>query len=311
MDQFIRLDGSLIKARLEKERLRIRDENLKLQDQLNQAIKLQEKLKQQAVYLNKKLPPTKIGSSVSYNRLAGGAGGAGGLHPPPLQGSPFDVSSANSDGPGLELPAGYIPQHTVPQRPVQSVSQPQQNVFDQKYQTIHQNHFEQQYQNSLQTKLDQQYQPTQLSAQKQPSQQPGPVYKPQAQNQQPTVVQIQKSVEYDPRIGSFENSKEVQSVGAGAQNFNVQKAAQNVDKTRKVEKPSSTTPKTTLEQAIYQAAAITFDPFYSPILQKIDKILQGLGFNEEPCKERLICSMYKNPTTFSPHSNLLSAELSR
>ncbi|ENN79230.1 hypothetical protein YQE_04414, partial [Dendroctonus ponderosae] len=301
---------AIIKARLEKERLRIRDENLKLQDQLNQAIKLQEKLKQQAVYLNKKLPPTKIGSSVSYNRLAGGAGGAGGLHPPPLQGSPFDVSSANSDGPGLELPAGYIPQHTVPQRPVQSVSQPQQNVFDQKYQTIHQNHFEQQYQNSLQTKLDQQYQPTQLSAQKQPSQQPGPVYKPQAQNQQPTVVQIQKSVEYDPRIGSFENSKEVQSVGAGAQNFNVQKAAQNVDKTRKVEKPSSTTPKTTLEQAIYQAAAITFDPFYSPILQKIDKILQGLGFNEEPCKERLICSMYKNPTTFSPHSNLLSAELS-
>lgn len=54
-----------------------------------------------------------------------------------------------------------------------------------------------------------------------------------------------------------------------------------------------------------------YDPFYTPILDKIDKILKGLGFNEEPCRERLICSMYKNPTKFSPHSNLLSAELSR
>lgn len=53
------------------------------------------------------------------------------------------------------------------------------------------------------------------------------------------------------------------------------------------------------------------DPFYSPILEKIDTILLGLGFNEEPCRERLICSMYKNPPKFSPHSNLLSAELSR
>lgn len=54
-----------------------------------------------------------------------------------------------------------------------------------------------------------------------------------------------------------------------------------------------------------------YDAFYSPILEKIDKILVGLGFTEEPCRERLICSMYKNPTKFSPHSNLLSAELSR
>lgn len=56
---------------------------------------------------------------------------------------------------------------------------------------------------------------------------------------------------------------------------------------------------------------VIYDPFYSPILEKIDKIMMGLGFNEEPCRERLICSMYKNPPKFSPHSNLLSAELSR
>ena len=57
-------------------------------------------------------------------------------------------------------------------------------------------------------------------------------------------------------------------------------------------------------------AAIT-DPFYSPILQKIDKILAQLGFDNEACKERLICSMYKNPMKYSPHSNFVSAELSR
>lgn len=55
----------------------------------------------------------------------------------------------------------------------------------------------------------------------------------------------------------------------------------------------------------------THDAFYSPILEKIDKVLTGIGFTEESCKERLICSMYKNPTKFSPHSNLVSAQLSR
>lgn len=69
----------------------------------------------------------------------------------------------------------------------------------------------------------------------------------------------------------------------------------------KVAKTTSTT----------MSSLVLYDPFYSPILEKIDKILLGLGFNEEPCRERLICSMYKNPPKFSPHSNLLSAELSR
>lgn len=56
---------------------------------------------------------------------------------------------------------------------------------------------------------------------------------------------------------------------------------------------------------------VSYDPFYSPILQKIDNIFVQLGFNEEACRERLVCSMYKNPHRFSPHSNLVSAELSR
>lgn len=55
----------------------------------------------------------------------------------------------------------------------------------------------------------------------------------------------------------------------------------------------------------------TIDPFYGPILTKIDTIFGQLGVNDEPCKERLLCSMYKNPTQYSPHSNFISAELSR
>lgn len=55
------------------------------------------------------------------------------------------------------------------------------------------------------------------------------------------------------------------------------------------------------------------DPFYSPILAKIDKIFLQLGLseNDEGCRERLVCSMYKNPGRYSPHSNYISAELSR
>ncbi|GLH08722.1 uncharacterized protein GBIM_13910, partial [Gryllus bimaculatus] len=56
---------------------------------------------------------------------------------------------------------------------------------------------------------------------------------------------------------------------------------------------------------------VTYDPFYSPILQRMDNVFVGLGFNEEACRERLVCSMYKNPPKFSPHSNLISNELSR
>jgi len=56
---------------------------------------------------------------------------------------------------------------------------------------------------------------------------------------------------------------------------------------------------------------VTYDPFYSPLLQKMDNVFVQVGFNEEACRERLVCSMYKTPSRFSPHSNLISAELSR
>lgn len=53
------------------------------------------------------------------------------------------------------------------------------------------------------------------------------------------------------------------------------------------------------------------DIFYGPILEKIDGVFAQLRFFEEICRERLVCSMYKNPDRFSPHSNHISNELSR
>ncbi|XP_030371715.1 uncharacterized protein LOC115622000 [Scaptodrosophila lebanonensis] len=56
---------------------------------------------------------------------------------------------------------------------------------------------------------------------------------------------------------------------------------------------------------------LNYDPFYSPILLKIDKIIEQLGVKNDLCKERVVCSMYKDPANYSPHSNFVSAELSR
>ncbi|KAF7263723.1 hypothetical protein GWI33_001315, partial [Rhynchophorus ferrugineus] len=71
---------ALIKARLQKAQEKIREENLRLQEQLNDAVKLQEKLKQQTAFLSSKLPSAKppargpgsygIKPSVSFGRNA-------------------------------------------------------------------------------------------------------------------------------------------------------------------------------------------------------------------------------------------------
>ncbi|XP_025197335.1 uncharacterized protein LOC112596068 isoform X2 [Melanaphis sacchari] len=54
-----------------------------------------------------------------------------------------------------------------------------------------------------------------------------------------------------------------------------------------------------------------YDPFYSPLLSRIDTVYKQLGYTTEPCRERLVCQMYKNPAKFAPYSNLVSAQLSR
>ena len=53
------------------------------------------------------------------------------------------------------------------------------------------------------------------------------------------------------------------------------------------------------------------DEFYGPIIGRLDETFGQLRFLEENCRERLVCSMYKNPAIYSPHSNLVSNELSR
>ncbi|XP_018404645.1 PREDICTED: uncharacterized protein LOC108781227 [Cyphomyrmex costatus] len=55
----------------------------------------------------------------------------------------------------------------------------------------------------------------------------------------------------------------------------------------------------------------TEDEYYGPIIARLEDIFGQLRFYEETCREMLVCSMYKNPAGYSPHSNLVSNELSR
>ncbi|KAF5290236.1 hypothetical protein FQA39_LY14790 [Lamprigera yunnana] len=61
----------------------------------------------------------------------------------------------------------------------------------------------------------------------------------------------------------------------------------------------------------------TYDPFYSPLLSRLDVVFQqlGLGNDKSPqterCREKLVCMMYANPAKYAPYSNLVSAQLSR
>lgn len=57
-----------------------------------------------------------------------------------------------------------------------------------------------------------------------------------------------------------------------------------------------------------------YDPFYSPLLSRLDSVFQQLGLDsgrDEKCREKLICLMYSNPAKYAPYSNLVSAQLSR
>lgn len=56
-----------------------------------------------------------------------------------------------------------------------------------------------------------------------------------------------------------------------------------------------------------------YDPFYSPLLSRLDAVFQQLGYKTEEggCREKLVCLMYANPAKFAPYSNLVSAQLSR
>lgn len=56
-----------------------------------------------------------------------------------------------------------------------------------------------------------------------------------------------------------------------------------------------------------------YDPFYSPLLSRLDAVFQQLSLpaDNETCRQKLICLMYTNPAKYAPYSNLVSAQLSR
>lgn len=72
-----------------------------------------------------------------------------------------------------------------------------------------------------------------------------------------------------------------------------------------IAKPSVSSIEQASNQVLYD------DTFYGPILARLNDIFMELRFTEEACRERLVCSMYKNPERYSPHSNHVSNELSR
>ncbi|KAL2720111.1 uncharacterized protein V1478_010377 [Vespula squamosa] len=54
-----------------------------------------------------------------------------------------------------------------------------------------------------------------------------------------------------------------------------------------------------------------YDPFYSPLLSRLDAVFYRLGHTSEGCREYAVCAMYKSPARYAPYSNLVSAQLSR
>ncbi|XP_011505162.1 PREDICTED: uncharacterized protein LOC105367982 [Ceratosolen solmsi marchali] len=54
-----------------------------------------------------------------------------------------------------------------------------------------------------------------------------------------------------------------------------------------------------------------YDPFYSPLLSRLDAVFSRLGHTSEGCREYAVCAMYRSPARYAPYSNLVSAQLSR
>lgn len=56
-----------------------------------------------------------------------------------------------------------------------------------------------------------------------------------------------------------------------------------------------------------------YDPFYSPLLSRLDAVFHQLNLqgDSETCREKLVCLMYASPAKYMPYSNLVSAQLSR
>ncbi|XP_039760659.1 uncharacterized protein LOC120634248 [Pararge aegeria] len=57
--------------------------------------------------------------------------------------------------------------------------------------------------------------------------------------------------------------------------------------------------------------SIAAEKFYGTLLERVDIILGSIGAKDIGCKERAVCSLYKDPFKHAPYSNLVSNELSK
>ncbi|XP_075148661.1 DUF1676 domain-containing protein Osi17 isoform X2 [Haematobia irritans] len=145
---------------------------------------------------------------------------------------------------------------------------------------------------------------------------PSPVYspvrpssiKPQIQEALTTAAQI--AAQYDPTKNQIINGGD-QFHLTPEQTAQLKEALRIQAEQRLVQQQQQILEKQPFVQDGQPLLPLNYDPFYSPILLKVDKIIEQLGIKDDPCRERVICSMYKDPERYSPHSNFVSAELSR
>ncbi|XP_052744992.1 uncharacterized protein LOC112052972 [Bicyclus anynana] len=57
--------------------------------------------------------------------------------------------------------------------------------------------------------------------------------------------------------------------------------------------------------------SIAAEKFYGSLLERVDIILGSIGAKDPGCKERAVCSLYRDPFKHAPYSNLVSNELSK
>ncbi|XP_056635940.1 uncharacterized protein LOC130444685 [Diorhabda sublineata] len=279
---------ALIKSRLQKERLRIHKENLKLQEQLNTAIKMQQKLKYHAALVGSKKNPDIKNSHLLTPLIP---------PPPPAATNQYPKSQF------IKSPdSSFLIQHEANSQPGEFAEPPMNYVPTEKFVTPATSYLEQikpSQSLEVQSALSgnglpgKTIQAIQSYLKKKVSHNEQNIYPVYPSNQ----AQLSATPE-NKTVNSFQSPNVALSRKSAVVSQTI------VASDRKSDQLSP-------EEEFYKAASITYDAFYSPILEKIDAILNGLKFNEEPCRERLICSMYKKPEKFSPHSNLISVELSR
>ncbi|KAL9894736.1 DUF1676 domain-containing protein Osi17 isoform 2-T12 [Glossina fuscipes fuscipes] len=139
-------------------------------------------------------------------------------------------------------------------------------------------------------------------------------HKPQLQNT-PLSAAAQIIAQYDPNRNQqqqhLQNSIQTKTVLTPEIAAQLKEALRIQTEQRLIQQQQKILDKQPFAQDGQPLMPLNYDQFYSPILLKIDKVIEQLGVTDDLCKERLVCSMYKDPARYSPHSNFVSAELSR